>query len=112
MTGKVERLESIRRTLAMLLDDVQWKLDDVVLTIGDLIDEEKKLSLDALKNLGMLKRERREMLSIYLKAIEDRNEIVKRMVEDLWDVPENNLKEALEKLNELLKEEREPPGPA
>lgn len=52
MTGKVERLESIRRTLAMLLDDVQWKLDDVVLTIGDLIDEEKKLSLDTLKNLG------------------------------------------------------------
>ncbi|HOI63513.1 conserved protein of unknown function [Mesotoga infera] len=112
MPGKVERLESIRRTLAILLDDVQWKLDDVVLTIGDLIDEEKKLSLDALKNLGMLKRERREMLSIYLKAVEDRNEIVKRMVEDLWDVPENNLKEALEKLNELLKEEREPPGPA
>lgn len=112
MPGKVERLESIRRTLAILLDDVQWKLDDVVLTIGDLIDEEKKLSLDALKNLGMLKRERREMLSIYLKAVEDRNEIVKRMVEDLWDVPENNLKEALEKLNELLKEEREPLGPA
>ena len=112
MPGKVERLESIRRTLAILLDDVQWKLDDVVLTTGDLIDEEKKLSLDALKNLGMLKRERREMLSIYLKAIEDRNEIVKRMVEDLWDVPENNHKEALEKLNELLKEEREPPGPA
>ncbi|HOY25359.1 MAG TPA: hypothetical protein PLM80_09830 [Mesotoga sp.] len=105
MTGKVERLESIRRTLAMLLDDVQWKLDDVVLTIGDLIDEEKKLSLDTLKNLGMLKRERRDMLSIYMKAIEDRNEVVKRMVENLWDLPENNLKEALEKLHELLKDE-------
>jgi len=45
------------------------------------------------------------MLSIYMKAIEDRNEVVKRMVENLWDLPENNLKEALEKLHELLKDE-------
>jgi len=98
MLRRTETLEKIRKTLAVLSDDVQWKLEDIVLSVGDLIDEEKKVSVDTLRKLGSMNSNRVRLLLLYLEAVEERNALLKERVEELWDVEDEELEGVLEDL--------------
>jgi len=98
MLRRKETLEKIRKTLAVLSDDVQWKLEDIVLSVGDLIDEEKKVSVDTLRKLGSMNSNRVRFLQVFLEAVEERNALLKQRVEELWDVEDEELESVLEDL--------------
>gem|GEM_PF-409862 len=116
MLRRRETLEKIRKTLAVLSDDVQWKLEDIVLSVGDLIDEEKKVSVDTLRKLGSMNSNRIRLLLLYLEASEERNALLKQRVEELWDVEDEELEGVLEDLEGLFRDdgdrEDEPQGEA
>ncbi|MDD2333378.1 MAG: hypothetical protein PHD38_03145 [Mesotoga sp.] len=102
MSRRIETLEKIRKTLAVLSDDVQWKLEDIVLSVGDLIDEEKKVSIDTLRKLGSMNSNRISLLLMYLEAVEERNALLKQRVEELWDVEDEELEGVLEDLESFF----------
>ena len=107
MVKRVEALEKIRKTLAVLSDDVQWKLDDIVQTIGDLIDAEREIKVDSLRKIAAMSSHRRRLLSYYLTAVEERNSLLKQRIEDLWQVEDNELQEVIEDLQELSRDSQD-----
>ncbi|HCO70461.1 hypothetical protein [Mesotoga sp.] len=101
MQKRTEKLKKIEKTLAVLSDDVQWKLEDVVLTIGDLIDEDKKVTVDVLREIGSMDSRRKKLFMLYMKASEERDALMKQRIEDLWSVEDDELEEVLKELSEL-----------
>lgn len=105
MSKKTKQLEKIRRDLAMLSDDLTYKLDDLVLGLGNLIETENKIGLDFLEKIKNMNSDKRKLLSSYLKAIEEDNKNYMDSVEDIWTLEGKDFNYALEELEEAITNE-------
>lgn len=105
MSKKVNHLEKIRRDLAMLSDDLTYKLDDLVLGLGNLIEIENKTDIDFLEKIKKMKADRRKLLAFYINAIEQCNMDQIDSAEEIWSLEGRDFKFALQELEEFLDEE-------
>ena len=102
MSKKTQQLEKIRRELALLSDDITWKLEDLVLGIGDLLDNDKKQSADFLKGIKTMDESRRRLLKKYLNALDIEDTGFIKDVEEIWPLEAEEFSEALEELEKTL----------
>ncbi|OAA29425.1 hypothetical protein AT15_01750 [Kosmotoga arenicorallina S304] len=106
MSKKKTQLEALRKDLAFLMDDINYKLEDALLRLGDLIEKEDEFSLSILKSIRRMPKKRRELIAKYIQAVDLRDKEFMKAVEDSWGLDEEDFEDSLEW---LLKQELKPP---
>ena len=60
MSKRKTQLEALRKDIAFLMDDMTYKLADIILRLGNLIEKEDKFSLNILKSIRRMSKKRRD----------------------------------------------------